>query len=52
MTAGQDFDRYFNWKLDNRGKIREALEEAHLQAFIQRAVILKATYKEDVCRGM
>lgn len=50
MSQGQDFDRYFNWKLDNKGKIREALEEAHLQAFVQRAVILKATYKEDVSR--
>jgi hypothetical protein len=50
MAQGKDFDRYFNWKLDTRAKIRETLEEAHLQAFVQRALILKATYKQDVTR--
>ena len=48
MKTAQDFDRYFNWKLETKGKNRRLLEDAYLQAFVQRAAILKATYKEDV----
>lgn len=48
MKQAQDFDRYFNWKLETKGKNRRILEDAYLQAFVQRAAILKATYKEDV----
>lgn len=50
MDKAEDFDRYFNWKLEKRGKVREVLEEAHLQAFVQRAVFLKSTHEEDVTR--
>jgi len=50
MGKAEDFDRYFNWKLGKRGKIREVLEEAHLQSFVQRAAILKSVYEEDVTR--
>ena len=48
MKQSKDFDRYFNWKLETKGKNRRVLEDAYLQAFVQRAAILKATYKEDV----
>lgn len=48
MKTAQDYDRYFNWKLETKGKNRRLLEDAYLQAFVQRAAILKATYKEDV----
>jgi hypothetical protein len=50
VGKAEDFDRYFNWKIEKRGRVREVLEEAHLQSFIQRAVILKTTYEEDVTR--
>ena len=42
------YDRYFNWKLEDVAKTRERLEESYLHLFIQRALILKSTYKEDV----
>lgn len=50
MKQAEDFDRYFNWKIEDRGKCRKVLEDAYLQTFVQRACILKATYKEDVAR--
>ena len=42
------FDKYFNWKLEDKGETRERLEESYLHLFIQRALILKSTYKEDI----
>lgn len=42
------YDKYFNWKLEDKGETRERLEESYLHLFIQRALILKSTYKEDV----
>ena len=48
MKTAQDYDRYFNWKLETKGKNRRLLEDAYLQAFVQRAAVLKATYKEDI----
>ncbi|NBR21793.1 MAG: hypothetical protein EBT88_15865, partial [Proteobacteria bacterium] len=42
------FDKYFNWKLEDVAKTRERLEESYLHLFIQRALILKSTYKEDI----
>lgn len=42
------FDRYFNWKIEDRGQTRERLEESYLHVFIQRALVLKAVYEEDV----
>lgn len=50
MKQAQDFDRYFNWKLETKGKNRRLLEDAYLQAFVQRAAILKATYKADIAQ--
>jgi hypothetical protein len=42
------FDKYFNWKLEDVAKTRERLEESYLHLFIQQALILKSTYKEEV----
>lgn len=42
------YDKYFNWKLEDKGETRERLEESYLHLFIQRALVLKSTYKEDV----
>ena len=46
--AAEAYDKYFNWKLEDKGQTRERLEESYLHLFIQRALILKSTYKEDV----
>ena len=46
----QQFDRYFNWKLDARGKVHDALQENQLPTFIQCASIQKATLKRDTIR--
>ena len=50
LDAAEDFDKYFNWKLETKGAVRERLEEAYLHVFLQRACILKSTYEEDVSR--
>lgn len=42
------FDRYFNWKIEDRAGTRERLEESYLHIFIQRALVLKAVYEENV----
>ena len=46
--TAEAFDKYFNWKLEDEAKTRERLEESYLHLFIQRALILKSTYKEEV----
>jgi hypothetical protein len=46
--TAEAFDKYFNWKLEDKGHTRERLEESYLHLFIQRALILKSTYKEDI----
>jgi len=46
--TAESFDKYFNWKIEDQGKTRERLEESYLHLFIQRALILKSTYKEDI----
>lgn len=46
--TAEAFDKYFNWKLEDVAKTRERLEESYLHLFIQRALILKSTYKEDI----
>ena len=48
IDMAEAFDKYFNWKLEDRGETRERLEEAYLHVFVQRAVVLKAVYEEDV----
>jgi hypothetical protein len=52
MEKAEAYDRYFNWKLEKRGHIRDALEEAYLQIFIQRAAVLKSTFNDDTTRYM
>jgi len=42
------YDKYFNWKIETRGNTRERLEESYLHIFVQRAVVMKAVYEEDV----
>jgi hypothetical protein len=44
------YDRYFNWKLDEQGKVHDALQDNQLPVFIQCAAIQKAVYTKDVCR--
>ena len=47
-VSAEGYDKYFNWKIETRGNTRERLEESYLHIFVQRAVILKAVYEEDV----
>jgi len=47
MEASEMYDKYFNWKIEKKGKTRERLEEAFLHMFIQRAAVLKVTYEEE-----
>ena len=46
--TAEAYDKYFNWKLEDMAHTRERLEESYLHLFIQRALILKSTYKEDI----
>ena len=46
LPMAESFDRYFNWKLETRGRVRERLEESYLHIFIQRAAIMKSVYEE------
>ena len=46
--AAEAYDKYFNWKLEDMAHTRERLEESYLHLFIQRALVLKSTYKEDI----
>lgn len=48
IDMAEAFDKYFNWKLEDKAETRERLEESYLHLFIQRALVLKSTYKEDV----
>ena len=48
QEMAEAFDKYFNWKIEDEAGTRERLEESYLHVFIQRALILKSTYKEDV----
>ena len=45
-VSAEDYDRYFHWKLEDRGRIRERLEESYLHVFLQRAAIFKSVYEE------
>jgi hypothetical protein len=44
--AAEEFNRYFHWKLEDKGRIRERLEESFLHIFVQRAAIFKSVYEE------
>jgi len=44
--AAEEFNRYFHWKLEDKGRIRERLEESFLHIFLQRAAIFKSVYEE------
>lgn len=48
IDMAEAFDKYFNWKLEDKAETRERLEESYLHLFIQRALVLKSTYKEDI----
>jgi len=48
IDAAEAYDKYFNWKIEDRAETRERLEESYLHIFVQRAVIMKAVYEEDV----
>ena len=48
LQQAEDFDKYFNWKLEAKGDVRARLEEAYLHTFLQRACIIKAVYENDV----
>ena len=49
-APAEDFDKYFNWKLEVKGAVRERLEEAYLHVFLQKACVIKAVYETDVSR--
>lgn len=42
------YDKYFNWKIEDQANTRERLEESYLHLFIQRALVLKSVYEEDI----
>ena len=44
--SAEEFNRYFHWKLEDKGRIRERLEESFLHIFLQRAAIFKSVYEE------
>ena len=44
--VAEEFNRYFHWKLEDKGRIRERLEESFLHIFLQRAAIFKSVYEE------
>jgi len=46
MTA-EDYDRYFIWKLETRGKTRKTYSDALRSVYIQRSVFLKAVYEDS-----
>ena len=48
IDMAETYDKYFNWKIEDRANTRERLEESYLHLFIQRALVLKAVYEEDV----
>lgn len=48
LEMAESYDKYFNWKIEDQAKTRERLEESYLHLFIQRALILKSTYREDI----
>ena len=48
IDMAEAYDKYFNWKIEDRAETRERLEESYLHIFIQRAVVMKAVYEEDV----
>ena len=48
IDMAEAYDKYFNWKIEDRANTRERLEESYLHLFIQRALVLKSTYREDV----
>ena len=39
INAAEAYDKYFNWKIENRAETRERLEESYLHIFVQRAAI-------------
>jgi hypothetical protein len=51
-VLAEDFDRYFNWKLETVGHTRERLEESYLHIFLQRSCILKAVYERKESNWM
>lgn len=48
IDMAEAYDKYFNWKIEDRANTRERLEESYLHLFIQRALVLKSTYREDI----
>jgi hypothetical protein len=48
LESAEAFDKYFNWKIETRAETRARLEESYLHIFVQRAVIMKAVYEEEV----
>ena len=51
-VLSEDFNRYFNWKLETVGHTRERLEESYLHIFLQRSCILKAVYERKESNWM
>ena len=47
-----DYDKYFNWKLETVGHTRERLEESYLHIFLQRACIMKAVFENKTSQWM
>ena len=46
VKSAEAFNRYFHWKLEDKGRIRERLEESFLHIFLQRSAIFKSVYEE------
>jgi len=46
--TAEDFDRYFNWKLEQRAKTRRVYSNMFVSVYVQRITFLKAVYEERV----
>lgn len=47
QTKAQDFNRYFNWKLDQKGGASSVYLDGLADIYVQRAAIFKCAYRKD-----
>lgn len=47
VQRAKNYNQYYNWKLDTKGKTFTTLQDAMLSMFVQRATILKATFVDQ-----
>lgn len=47
VELATQYNAYYNWKLDVKGKVRRNLQDAQMAIFVQRACILKSVMAND-----